>query len=45
VIDMTLPGDFGTWHAPLLWYVAQEDAALALEEVGETGQPGACCSG
>ncbi|VTU00618.1 unnamed protein product [Gemmataceae bacterium] len=30
VLDMTLPGGFGTRHAPLVWNVADCDAAAAL---------------
>lgn len=33
VIDLTLPGGFGTRHAPLNWNVAEEDATAALDAV------------
>jgi hypothetical protein len=33
VLDMTLPGGFGTRHAPLVWNVAADDAAATLEAV------------
>jgi hypothetical protein len=33
VLDMTLPGGFGTRHAPLLWDVAGDDARVLLDAV------------
>jgi hypothetical protein len=33
VLDMTLPGGFGTRHAPLVWNVGADDAAATLEAV------------
>jgi hypothetical protein len=32
VLDMTLPGGFGTRHVPLVWNVAETDASKAMEE-------------
>jgi hypothetical protein len=31
VLDMTLPGGWGTRHAPLIWNVAEDDAGAALD--------------
>jgi hypothetical protein len=31
VLDMTLPGGWGTKHAPLIWNVAEDDASAALD--------------
>jgi hypothetical protein len=33
VLDMTLPGGFGTRHAPLVWNVAEDSAPAVLEAV------------
>ncbi len=33
VLDMTLPGGFGTRHAPLVWNVAEDDALATVEAV------------
>jgi hypothetical protein len=33
VLDMTLPGGFGTRHAPLVWNVGEDSAPAALEAV------------
>jgi hypothetical protein len=33
VLDMTLPGGFGTRHAPLVWNVAEDSAPATLEAV------------
>jgi hypothetical protein len=33
VVDMTVPGGFGTRHAPLIWNVGEDDAAATLEAV------------
>ena len=33
VLDMTTPGGFGTRHVPLVWDVADDDAAAALDAV------------
>jgi hypothetical protein len=33
VLDMTLPGGFGTRHAPLLWEVGDDNAVAVLEAV------------
>jgi hypothetical protein len=33
VLEMTLPGGFGTRHAPLVWNVGEDDAAVTLEAV------------
>jgi len=33
VLDMTLPGGYGTRHAPLVWNVEEDTAAAALEAV------------
>jgi hypothetical protein len=33
VLDMTLPGGFGTRHAPLVWNVADDNAPATLEAV------------
>jgi hypothetical protein len=33
VLDMTLPGGFGTRHAPLVWNVGEDNAPAALEAV------------
>lgn len=33
VLDMTLPGGFGTRHAPLVWNVGEDAAATTLEAV------------
>jgi hypothetical protein len=33
VIDMTLPGGFGTRHAPLVWNVGEDTASTAIEAV------------
>lgn len=37
VLDMTLPGGFGTRHAPLVWDVGDDAAAAALDAVGAGG--------
>ncbi len=39
VLDMTLPGNFGTRHAPLIWNVADEKAVAALAAVAEGREP------
>ena len=33
VLDMTLPGGFGTRHAPLVWNIGDDDATVILEAV------------
>lgn len=33
VLDMTLPGGFGTRHAPLIWNLGEDSAATTLEAV------------
>jgi hypothetical protein len=33
VLDMTVPGGFGTRHAPLVWNVAEDSAAEAIESL------------
>ena len=33
LLDMTLPGGFGTRHAPLVWNVGEDNAIAALEAV------------
>ncbi len=33
VLDLTLSGGFGTRHAPLVWNVAEDDAAAVLDSV------------
>jgi hypothetical protein len=35
VLDMTLPGGFGTRHAPLVWNVGEDNAATILEAVAK----------
>ena len=35
VIDMRLPGDKGSFHAPLIWNVADDDAISTLESVAD----------
>jgi hypothetical protein len=35
VLDMTLPGGFGTRHAPLVWNVAEDSAPATLEAVAK----------
>lgn len=37
ILDMTLPGGYGIRHAPLVWNVAQDDAATVLEIVASGG--------
>jgi hypothetical protein len=35
VLDMTLPGGFGTRHAPLVWNVGEDNAPATLEAVAK----------
>ncbi len=35
VLDMTLPGGFGTRHAPLVWNIAEDNAPATLEAVAD----------
>jgi hypothetical protein len=37
ILDMTLPGGFGTRHAPLIWNVSDDSAAVTLSAVA-TGE-------
>lgn len=37
VLDMTLPGGFGTRHAPLIWNVSEDAAATTVEAVAGGG--------
>jgi len=39
VLEMTLPSGAGTRHAPLVWNVAEDDAAQTLEAVAEGRLP------
>ncbi len=39
VLDMTLPGGFGTRHAPLVWNVGDDDADATLEAVASGKAP------
>lgn len=39
VLDMTTPGGFGTRHAPLIWNVAEDNAAAILEAQRDGGNP------
>jgi hypothetical protein len=38
VLDMTLPGGFGTRHAPLVWNVGDDNAPATLEAVASGGR-------
>lgn len=39
VLDMTVPGGFGTRHAPLVWNVCDDDATAALDAVTSGAAP------